>query len=120
VEKQARVSGGTCALAFGTRSSPDWLSSGRNQLAAKDASRRRASIFVPSWPPGENLVDRHGLIAPLSAAQGPLHEAGALRMLGERREPGDGLVARAMMISSPASALAMSSEKRALASPMFT
>ena len=35
-----------------------------------------------------------GLIAPLSAQrQGPLHQGGALRMLGERREPGDGFVA---------------------------
>ena len=49
---------------------------------------------MPLVAPGENLVDRHGLDrATVPQRQGPLHEGGALRMLGERREPGDGLVA---------------------------
>ena len=48
---------------------------------------------MPLVAPGENLVDRHGLDrATVPQRQGPLHEGGALRMLGERREPSERVV----------------------------
>ena len=86
-------------------------------------TRRTPSIFVALVAPSEDFLEGDRLDrAGIAQGEGLAHEREALGLLVERRELNltAGTCPRAITTSSPASTRAISSERRALASPMLT